>query len=62
MGIAARHLWLQNLPPELVPDCGMGLNYMLDKAFIPKCSNYVVVDSENWQVRSLFMYLHTYLI
>jgi disulfide bond formation protein DsbB len=30
MVIAGRHLWLQNLPPELVPDCGMGLNYMLD--------------------------------
>jgi disulfide bond formation protein DsbB len=29
-GIAGRHLWLQNLPPDQVPDCGMGLNYMLD--------------------------------
>jgi len=28
--IAGRHLWLQSLPPELVPDCGMGLNYMLE--------------------------------
>lgn len=28
--IAARHVWLQNLPPDQVPDCGMGLNYMLD--------------------------------
>jgi len=28
--IAGRHLWLQNLPPDQVPDCGMGLNYMLD--------------------------------
>lgn len=28
--IAGRHLWMQNLPPEQVPDCGMGLNYMLD--------------------------------
>lgn len=30
MGIAARHLWLQSLPADQVPDCGMGLNYMLD--------------------------------
>jgi disulfide bond formation protein DsbB len=30
MSIAGRHLWLQNLPPDQVPDCGMGLNYMLD--------------------------------
>ena len=29
-GIAGRHVWLQNLPADQVPDCGMGLNYMLD--------------------------------
>ena len=29
-GVAARHLWLQNLPPEAVPDCGPGLDYMFD--------------------------------
>lgn len=29
-GVAGRHLWLQSLPPEQVPDCGMGLNYMLE--------------------------------
>ena len=28
--IAGRHLWLQSLSPDRVPDCGMGLNYMLD--------------------------------
>ncbi len=28
--IAGRHVWLQNLPPDQVPDCGMGLNYMLE--------------------------------
>ena len=28
--ISSRHLWLQNLPPDQVPDCGMGLNYMLE--------------------------------
>lgn len=30
IGIAGRHLWLQSLPPDQVPECGMGLNYMLD--------------------------------
>lgn len=30
MGISGRHLWLQNLPADQVPDCGMGLNYMLE--------------------------------
>lgn len=28
--VSGRHVWLQSLPPEQVPDCGMGLNYMLD--------------------------------
>jgi disulfide bond formation protein DsbB len=30
IGIAGRHIWLQHLPPGQVPDCGMGLNYMLE--------------------------------
>ena len=30
IAIAGRHLWLQSLPADQVPDCGMGLNYMLD--------------------------------
>jgi len=30
IAIAGRHVWLQHLPPELVPDCGPGLGYMLD--------------------------------
>ena len=28
--VAGRHVWLQSLPPELVPECGPGLNYMLE--------------------------------
>lgn len=28
--IAARHVWLQHLPPAQVPACGPGLNYMLE--------------------------------
>jgi len=28
--LAARHVWLQSLPKDQVPACGMGLNYMLD--------------------------------
>jgi len=38
MIIAARHVWLQNLPPDLVPECSPGLNYML----------------ENWPVTEIF--------
>ncbi len=29
-GIAGRHMWLQGLPPDEVPACGPGLDYMLD--------------------------------
>jgi len=28
--IASRHIWLQSLPADEVPECGPGLNYMLD--------------------------------
>ena len=28
--IAGRHIWLQNLPAGEVPECGPGLNYMLE--------------------------------
>ena len=27
-GISTRHVWLQHLPPEEVPECGPGLEYM----------------------------------
>jgi protein dithiol:quinone oxidoreductase len=30
IAFAARQVWLQSLPPDQVPSCGMGLNYMLD--------------------------------
>jgi disulfide bond formation protein DsbB len=29
-GIAGRHVWLQSLPPEKVPACGPGLDYIID--------------------------------
>ncbi len=28
--VAGRHIWLQSLPPGDVPECGPGLNYMLE--------------------------------
>ena len=30
VGVAARHVWLQNLPPDQVPSCGPGLEYWLE--------------------------------
>lgn len=29
--IATRHVWLQSLPKDLVPECGPGLEYMLHR-------------------------------
>lgn len=29
-GVATRHVWLQTLPPDQVPSCGPGLNYLID--------------------------------
>jgi len=29
-GIAARQVWLQHLPEDKIPECGPGLEYMLD--------------------------------
>jgi disulfide bond formation protein DsbB len=29
-GIAGRHVWLQSLPPDQVPACGPGLDYIID--------------------------------
>jgi disulfide bond formation protein DsbB len=29
-GIAARHVWLQHLPPDQVPACGPGLAFMVE--------------------------------
>lgn len=28
--VAGRHMWLQSLPPDQVPSCGPGLDYMMD--------------------------------
>lgn len=30
VGLAGRHLWLQSLPVEAQPECGLGITYMLD--------------------------------
>lgn len=30
MIVAGRHVWLQNLPPEEVPACGPGFDYLFD--------------------------------
>lgn len=45
MAIAGRHVWLQNLPPEQVPECGQGLNYMIDNMPFTDVLNQVLKGS-----------------
>ena len=30
IGVAGRHVWLQSLPPDQVPSCGPGFEYIID--------------------------------
>lgn len=30
VALSVRHLWIQSLPPDQVPACGMGIGYMLE--------------------------------
>lgn len=30
VAVAARHVWLQHLPPDQVPSCGPGLDYLVE--------------------------------
>lgn len=45
MGIAGRHVWLQSLPPDQVPACGPGLEYMLDAFPLSKALSMVFTGS-----------------
>jgi len=43
--ISARHVWLQNLPPSEVPDCGPGLEYMLSSFPLGESLNMILSGS-----------------
>lgn len=43
--VAGRHVWLQNLPPELVPECGPSLEYMLRVFPLGQVMNMVFTGS-----------------
>jgi len=45
VAVAARHLWLQSLPPDQVPACGPGLQYMLDAFPLSKALTMVFSGS-----------------
>jgi disulfide bond formation protein DsbB len=45
VGIAGRHVWLQNLPEDQVPSCGPGLNFMLENFPLNDAINMVLRGS-----------------
>lgn len=45
VGVAARHVWLQNLPADQVPACGPGLDFMLDTFAIGEVIKMVLSGS-----------------
>lgn len=43
--IATRHVWLQSLPKDQVPECGPGLEYMLNKFPLGKALDKILSGS-----------------
>lgn len=43
--VAGRHVWLQNLPPDQVPSCGPGLDFMLDSFPLTEVLEMVLTGS-----------------
>jgi disulfide bond formation protein DsbB len=43
--VSARHVWLQNLPPDQVPSCGPGLDFMLNTFAFTEVLNMVLSGS-----------------
>lgn len=57
---AWRHVWLQNLPPDQVPDCGPGLGFMLDNFPLSEALNMIFTGSgecaeQTWSFLGLSM-------
>lgn len=45
IGVASRHVWLQNLPADQVPACGPGLDFMIDAFPVLEMLNMVLSGS-----------------
>ena len=43
--VAGRHVWVQNLPPDQVPECGPGLDFMLETFPVAKVLQMVLSGS-----------------
>lgn len=59
-GVAGRHLWLQALPPERVPACGPGLDFLLESFPLREAIEVVLSGSGecaqvDWQLLGLAM-------
>lgn len=44
-GVAGRHVWLTTLPPERVPACGPGLDFMLESFPLQEALSMVLAGS-----------------
>lgn len=59
-GIAGRHVWLQSLPPDQVPACGPGYDYMMEAFPLDKALGMIFTGSGecadvDWQFLGLSM-------
>jgi disulfide bond formation protein DsbB len=64
--VAGRHVWLQNLPPDKVPACGPGLDFMLDTFALQEVVGMVLSGSGecaevSWRLFGLSMPAWTFI-
>jgi disulfide bond formation protein DsbB len=60
IGVAGRHVWLQNLPADQVPSCGPGFNYIMDSFPLADALKMIFTGSGecatiDWQLVGLSM-------
>lgn len=65
--VAARHVWLQHLPPDQVPACGPGLNYWVETLPIMQVFEQVLKGSGecakiDWTFLGLSIPMHTLIL
>lgn len=60
VGVAGRHVWLQSLPPDQVPACGAGYDYIMDTLPLGEALSAIFTGSGecatiDWQFLGLSM-------
>ena len=60
VGVAGRHVWLQNLPPDQVPACGPGFDYIIESFPLSEALSLIFSGSGecasvDWQFLGLSM-------